>query len=271
MFSALLQRQSHLSNERTKEWTMSGHSKWKTIKRQKGAADAKRGAMFTRLTREIMFAAREGGGSIDSNFKLRLAVDKAKANSMPKENIERAIARATGADKDAAAFENVMYEAYGPHGSGVLIQVVTDNKNRTVSELRRLVTRANGNMAEQGAVSWQFTRKAYISVPMEGHDPDKIFETAVEAGADDVVTGDGMIEIYAPSENYGAVVHALEKAGVKPSESELRMEPNQKLELDPESTVGVMKLIEQLEELDEVQNVFTNVEFTDAALAVMAA
>lgn len=250
---------------------MSGHSKWKTIKRQKGAADAKRGAMFTRLTREIMLAAREGGGSVDTNFKLRLAVDKAKANSMPKENIERAIARATGADKDAAAFENIMYEAYGPHGSGVLIQVVTDNKNRTVSELRRVVTRANGNMAEQGAVSWQFTRKAYIAVPAEGNDPDKVFEVAVEAGADDVIPSDDVIEIYAAAEQFGAVVHALEKAGIRPSESELRMEPNQKLELDPESTVAVMKLIENLEELDDVQNVYTNIEVTDAALAVMAA
>ncbi len=250
---------------------MSGHSKWKTIKRQKGAADAKRGAMFTRLTREIMLAAREGGGNIDANFKLRLAVDKAKANSMPKENIERAIARATGADKDAAAFESLMYEAYGPHGSGVLIQVVTDNKNRTVSELRRLVTRSNGNMAESGAVSWQFSRKAYVAVPRAGHDPDKVFEIAVDAGADDVITGDDLIEIYAAPDHFGAVVHALEKAGIHPTESELRMEPNQKLELDPEATVAIMKLIEQLEELDDVQNVFTNVEFSDAALERMAA
>jgi YebC/PmpR family DNA-binding regulatory protein len=250
---------------------MSGHSKWKTIKRQKGAADAKRGAAFTRLTREIMIAAREGGGNPDANFKLRLAVDKARANSMPKENIERAIARATGADKDAAAFENIMYEAYGPHGSGILIQVVTDNKNRTVSELRRVVTRANGNMAEQGAVSWQFTRKAYIAIPTEGNDPDKVFELAADAGAEDVITSDDVIEVYAPAEHYGTVIHALEKASVKPSESELRMEPNQKLELDPDSTVAVMKLVEALEELDDVQNVYTNIEVTDAALAVMAA
>jgi YebC/PmpR family DNA-binding regulatory protein len=190
---------------------------------------------------------------------------------MPKENIERAIARATGADKDAAAFENVMYEAYGPHGSGVLIQVVTDNKNRTVSEIRRLVTRSNGNMAEAGAVSWQFSRKAYVAVPAEGHDPDQVFEIAVDAGADDVIASDDVIEIYAAPDHFGAVVHALEKAGIKPSESELRMEPNQKLELDPESTVVVMKLIEHLEELDDVQNVYTNVEFSDAALAQMAA
>ncbi len=248
---------------------MSGHSKWATIKRAKGAADAKRGAMFTRLTREIMVAAREGGGNPETNFKLRLAVDKAKSNSMPKENIERAIARATGQDKDGAAFETLMYEAYGPGGAGVLVQVMTDNKNRSISEIRRLVTRANGTMAEGGAVSWQFTRKAYIVIPAEGNDPDKVFEIAVEAGADDVLPSDDVIEVFAPVDAFGAVVQALEKAGIKPSESELRMEPNQKLELDPETTVSVMRLVEHLEELDDVQSVFTNVEVTDAALEAM--
>lgn len=249
---------------------MSGHSKWKTIKRQKGAADAKRGATFTKLTREIMTAAREGGGNPEANFKLRLAVDKAKASAMPKENIERAISRATGADKEAAAFETIMYEAYGPHGSGILIQVVTDNRNRAVGEMRRVITRGNGNMAEAGSVSWQFTRKAYIAVPAEGNDADKVFEVAADAGADDVLAGDDVIEVYAAPDKFGTVVHALEKAGIQPSESELRMEPNQMIELDPESTVSVMKTIEQLEELDDVQHVFTNVEFSDAALALMA-
>ena len=249
---------------------MSGHSKWATIKHQKGVADARRGQLFTRLTREIVIAAREGGGSLDSNFKLRLAVDKARAQSMPKDNIERAIKRGTGEDKDGAAFETMMYEGYGPHGAGVLMQVVTDNRNRSVAEMRRVMTRANGTMAESGAVSWQFTRKAYISLPAEGNDPDKVFEVAVDAGADDIIPGEEAIEVYAAAENYHAVVQGLEKAGFKIKESELRMEPNQKLELDPESTVQVMKLIEALEELDDVQNVYTNVEFTDAALAIMA-
>ena len=192
---------------------------------------------------------------------------------MPKENRERALGRATGADKDAAAVESLMYEAYGPHGSGVLIQVVTDNKNRTVSEVRRLVTRANGNMAEAGAVSWQFTRKAYITLAREGSqpDPDKVFELAVDAGADDVITSDDIIEVYAAPEQFGAIVHALEKAGLKPAESELRMEPNTRLELDPDSTVTIMKLVEGLEELDDVQSVYTNIEFSDAALALMEA
>jgi len=250
---------------------MSGHSKWKTIKHQKGVADARRGQLFTRLAREIAIAAREGGGSVDSNFKLRLAVDKARSNSMPKDNIERAIKRGSGEDKDGVVYESIMYEGYGPHGVAMLMQVVTDNKNRSISDLRRVITRSNGTMAEAGAVSWQFTRKAYVTVPAEGNDPDKIFEIAADAGADDVLTGEEEIEIYAPAENYHMVVQALDKAGVKITESELRMEPNQKLELDPEPTVQVMKVIEALEELDDVQSVYSNLELSDAALAAMEA
>jgi YebC/PmpR family DNA-binding regulatory protein len=245
---------------------MSGHSKWKTIKHQKGVADARRGQLFTRLAREIAIAAREGGGSTDTNFKLRLAVEKARGNSMPKDNIERAIRRGTGEDKDGAAFET-----FGPHGVAILIQVVTDIKNRSVADMRRVMTRGNGSLAEAGSVSWQFTRKAYIALPAEGNDPDKVFEIAVDAGADDVVPGDDEIEIFAPSESYGRVVHAVEKAGLKISESELRMEPNQKMELDPEATVAVLKLIENLEELDDVQAVYSNVEISDAAVEAMEA
>ena len=248
---------------------MSGHSKWKTIKHQKGIADARKGQRFTRLAREIAIAAKEGGGSLDSNFRLRLAVDKARSNSMPKENIERAIKRGTGEDKEAAAFETVMYEGYGPHGAGLLMQVVTDNKNRTVAELRRVVTRAGGSMAEAGAVGWQFARKAYITIPAEGNDPDKILESAADAGADDVIPSDDEIEVFAPAESFHAVVQALEKASVKIVESELRMEPNQRIELAPEEAAQVMKLIEQLEELDDVQNVYSNLEITDAALAAL--
>ncbi len=250
---------------------MSGHSKWKTIKHQKGVADARRGQAFTRLAREIAIAAREGGSNPDTNFKLRLAMDKARAQSMPKENIERAIKRGTGEDKEGATFETMIYEAYGPHGSGILIQVVTDNRNRSVADLRRVMTRANGTMAEAGSVSWQFTRKAYIAVPADNNDPDKVFELAVDAGADDVITGESMIEIYAPAESYHAVVQALEKAGVKIEESELRMEPNQKLELDRDSSVQVMKLVDALEELDDVQAVYSNLEYSDEAIAAMAA
>ena len=250
---------------------MSGHSKWKTIKHQKGVADARRGQLFTRLGREIAIAAREGGGNIESNFKLRLAVDKARGGSMPKDNIERAIRRGTGEDKDGAVFETMLYEAYGPHGSGLMIQVVTDNKNRTISDVRRTVTRAGGTMAEAGAVGWQFTRKAYVQLPAEGVDPDKAFEVAVDAGADDVIPGEAEIEVYAPAENYHSVIRALEAANLKITESELRMEPNQRLALDPDSTIQVLKLVEALEELDDVQAVYTNIEISDAALAVLEA
>ena len=250
---------------------MSGHSKWKTIKHQKGVADARRGQLFTRLGREIAIAAREGGGSVESNFKLRLAVEKARGSSMPKENIERAIKRGSGEDKDGVVYESIMYEGYGPHGVAMLMQVVTDNKNRSISDLRRVITRSNGTMAEAGAVSWQFTRKAYVTVPAAGNDPDKIFEIAADAGADDVLTGEEEIEIYAPAENYHLVVQALDRAGVKINESELRMEPNQKLELDPDPSVQVMKVIEALEELDDVQSVYSNLELSDAAIAAMEA
>ncbi len=248
---------------------MSGHSKWKTIKHQKGVADARRGQAFTRLAREITMAAREGGGSAESNVRLRLAIEKARAGSMPKDNIERAIKRGTGEDKEGAAFESVMYEGYGPHGVALLMQVVTDNKNRSVADLRRYVTRAGGTMAEAGAVGWQFTRKAYVTVPAEGNNPDDIFMLAADAGAEDVLPGEDEIEIFAPADRFHAVVQAMEKAKVQISESELRMEPNQKLELPPDQAVSVMRLIEQLEELDDVQSVFTNLEFTDAALKAM--
>lgn len=250
---------------------MSGHSKWKTIKHQKGAADAKRGLLFTKFAREISMAAREGGGTPDTNVRLRLVMDKARAGGMPKDNIERAIRRGTGEDKDGVVFETAMYEGYGPSGAGILIQVVTDNRNRTVADVRRVMNRANGTMAEAGAVSWQFTRKAYITVPAEGNNPDKIFEIAVEAGADDVLPGEEEIEIFAAADQFHTVLQALEKAGIATQESELRMEPNQKLELEPAATAQVMKLVEQLEELDDVQNVFTNIEITDAALALLEA
>ena len=168
---------------------MSGHSKWATIKRKKGTADAKRGQLFTRLAREIVLAAREGGGDPESNFKLRLAIEKARANNMPKENVERAVKRGTGEDKEGGVIEQVTYEGYAPHGIALLIDVVTDNRNRAVSEIRRILTRAGGSLGEGGSVAWQFARKTYFSVPAAGHNPDSVFELAVDAGADDVQIG----------------------------------------------------------------------------------
>jgi YebC/PmpR family DNA-binding regulatory protein len=250
---------------------MSGHSKWSTIKRKKGAADAKRGAMFTRLTREIVMAARDGGGDPNSNFRLRLAVDKARSENMPKDNIERAIRRGTGEDKDAAAFEEVLYEGYAPHGVAVMIECVTDNRNRTVAELRHALTHAGGSMGELGSVAWQFDRAAYFSFPSTAMNYDKAFELGIEAGANDVNEDNGTIEILAPVEAFKDVADRLHAAEVQPEEAGLRMIPKQELELEVDQTVQVMKALETIEELDDVQNVFSNLRMSEQALAAIEA
>lgn len=250
---------------------MSGHSKWSTIKRKKGAADAKRGAVFTRLTREIVLAAREGGGDPESNFRLRLAVDKARSENMPKDNIERAIRRGTGEDKEGAAFESIMYEGYVGHGVAVMIEAVTDNRNRTVADLRHLLSKAGGNMAELGSVAWQFDRVAHFSFPSSMMDFDKAFELGIEAGADDVVEEDGTIEITGPVESFKEIATRLHKANVQPEEAGLRMSPKQEVELSPEDAVHVLKALESIEELDDVQNVYSNLKVSDEAIAAFEA
>jgi YebC/PmpR family DNA-binding regulatory protein len=250
---------------------MSGHSKWSTIKRKKGAADAKRGAVFTRLTREIVMAAREGGGDPDSNFRLRLAVDKARSENMPKDNIERAVKRGTGEDKDAATFEQITYEGYAPHGVAVMIETVTDNRNRTVSDLRHALTKAGGNMGELGSVAWQFDRVAYFSFPSSAMNFDKAFELGIEAGANDVVDDNGTIEITGPVDTFKDIADRLHAAGVKPEEAGLRMIPKQEMELGVEDSVQVLKALETIEELDDVQNVFSNLKMSEEALAALEA
>ena len=250
---------------------MSGHSKWSTIKRKKGAADAKRGAVFTRLSRELVMAAREGGSDPDSNFRLRLAVDKARAENMPKDNIERAIKRGAGEDKDAAAFEQIMYEGYAPHGVAVMVEAVTDNRNRTVSDLRHAFSKAGGNMAEPGAVGWQFERVAYFSFPSSAMNFDKAFELGIEAGANDVIDDHDTIEIIAPVEAFKVVADALHKAKVQPDEANLRMLPKQEMELNAEDTVQVLKALESIEELDDVQNVYSNLKVSEEAVAALEA
>jgi len=249
---------------------MSGHSKWATIKRKKGAADAKRGMLFTRLAREIAMAAREGGGDPDSNFKLRLAVDKARGNNMPKDNIQRAIDRGTG-QGDGGALEQIMYEGYAGHGVAVIVECVTDNRNRTVSDLRRALTKAGGNLGESNSVAWQFHRKAYFAFQIADRSQDSIFEMAVDGGADDVQFTDDTAEIYAAVEAFKSVSDTLRAAGITPEEAELRMEPSNMMELSPDDTVRVMKTIEELEELDDVQKVYSNLQVSDAALAAMEA
>ncbi len=250
---------------------MSGHSKWSTIKRKKGVADAKRGAIFTRLAREIVIAAREGGSDIDSNFRLRLAVDKARAENMPKDNIERAIKRGAGEDKDGVVFETITYEGYVGHGVAVMVETVTDNRNRTVSDLRHALSKAGGNMAELGAVGWQFDRIAYFSFPSSAMNFDKAFELGIEAGANDVVEDNGTIEIMAPVESFKLIADALHKANVQPDEAGLRMMPKQEMELDPEDTLHVLKALESVEDLDDVQNVYSNLKVSDEAIAALEA
>jgi YebC/PmpR family DNA-binding regulatory protein len=250
---------------------MSGHSKWSTIKRKKGAADARRGAIFTRLAREIAVAAREGGGDPEVNFRLRLAVDKARAENMPKDNIERAIKRGSGEDKDGAAFEEIIYEGYGPNGVAFMIETVTDNRNRTVADVRHILTKSGGSMGEVGSVSWQFERMAYFAFPASNLDYDKAFELAIEAGADDVTEDEGVIEITGPVESFKNIADLLHKADVTPEEAGLRMVPNQEMELDISDTLQVMKVIENLEEMDDVQNVFSNLKMSEEALAALEA
>ena len=250
---------------------MSGHSKWKTIKRKKGVADAKRGASFTRLAREIVISAREGGSDMDSNFRLRLAVDKARAENMPKDNIDRAIKRGAGEDKDGTVFEEVTFEGYGPHGSALMVTCVTDNRNRTVPDMRHGFSKYGGNMAEQGAVGWQFDRKSYFAFASSELSFDKALELGIDAGADDVVDGEDTVEIYAPVEQFKTIADALHKAKVHTQEAGLRMVPKQEVELDVEATLKFMKMVEAIEELDDVQDVFHNVTVSDEALAALEA
>lgn len=249
---------------------MSGHSKWSTIKRKKAANDAKRGALFTRLAREITIAAREGGGDLETNFTLRLAIERAKNQNMPKDNIERAIRRGTGEDKEGAELEQILYEGYAPHGIAVMIEVVTDNRNRTVAELRHVLTRSGGNLADAGAVSWQFRRVAYFSFSAADHDIDEIFDLAADAGADDVII-DEDIEIIAPVEAFKKISDCLRQAGVEPQVAQLRLLPNSVVALAPEKALKVMGIIEEMEDLADVQDVYTNLDVTEEAVALLEA
>jgi YebC/PmpR family DNA-binding regulatory protein len=249
---------------------MSGHSKWSTIKRKKSAEDAKRGKIFTRLAREIAVAAKEGGGDPDTNVRLRLAVDRAKAANMPKDNIERAIARATGQGDDVA-IEEVLYEGYAPYGVALLINVVTDNRNRSLSEIKHVLNRADAAMAEPNAVAWQFERKGYITVPGDCCDYEELFLLAAEAGADDGEEAEEFIEIYTPRDQLAAVEQVLIEAGIQVEESRLDWLPKTEMDLEPDKAIKIMSLIERLEELDDVDQVSSNLRITDELMTSYAA
>jgi YebC/PmpR family DNA-binding regulatory protein len=249
---------------------MSGHSKWSTIKHKKAQTDARRGAMYTKLAKEIQIAAREGGGDPDINFGLRLAVDRAKAANMPNSNIDRAIKRGTGEDKDAAAMEKIFYEGYAPHGVALILNCITDNRNRTVADIRHVLTKHGGSMGQEGSVSWQFTRRSFFNIPAGRASYDQLFEIAAEGGADDVLEEADYYEIIGPAEVFKSVFDELKNASIDADSSGLRMDPNQEIELSLEETVQVMKVIDTLEELDDVQEVYTNLKITDEALEGLA-
>jgi YebC/PmpR family DNA-binding regulatory protein len=250
---------------------MSGHSKWSTIKRKKGAEDAKRGKIFTRIAREIMLAAREGGPDPDTNSSLRLAIDKARGANMPKDNIERAINRGAGTGDDAVRLEEVVYEGYGPGGVALLVSCVTDNRNRTLADIKYVFNRSGGNMASAGAVTWQFDLKGYIAVDAEGTIYDDVFLVAADAGADDVQQEEDTFAVYTPREDLAVVARALEKAGCKVEERELIWMPQIEIELETAQALQVMSLIEKLEDLDDVQSVASNLSITDTVAEALTA
>jgi YebC/PmpR family DNA-binding regulatory protein len=255
---------------------MSGHSKWSTIKRKKGANDAARGKVFTRLAREIQVAARSGADPA-ANVTLRLAVERARAENMPKENIDRAIRRGAGLDKDTTEIEEISYEGYGPNGIAIIAQCLTDNRNRTISEVRRAFTRAGGSLGEPGSVAWQFTEAGYLLYNLNDEDgtprqidPEALFLAALDAGAADVVISDDAVEVYTARSNLAQVSQALADAGYSADESSLLLRPNTTLALDAEQAASVLNLIEALEELDDVSHVYHNLELTDEMVAQFA-
>jgi len=236
---------------------MSGHSKWATIKHKKGLADAKRGQMFTKLIKEISIAARMGGGDPDSNARLRTAVLKARAANMPKDNIDRAIKKGTG-ELGAVIYEELMYEAYAPGGIAILIEVLTDNKNRAAAEVRNILTRSGGTLATSNAVLRLFARKGVISLDGDKYSEDKVMEVTMDAGPDDIVNEDGSIVVYTTQDSFEPVLNAINTAGMETDGAEISMIPDIYVDVDKDAGGKVAKLVEKLEENDDVQNVYHN-------------
>ena len=249
---------------------MSGHSKWSTIKRQKGANDAKRGALFTKLAREIMTAARQGGGDLEANYRLRMAVDKARANSMPADNIKRAVEKATGAGADAEQYEEITYEGLGPANVAVIVAAMTDNRNRTASEIRSVFNKHGGTLS---TVAWQFEQRGVISLALNGRDPDEVTLAAIDAGAADVGTPDGgsIIVTTEPTE-LESVRRSLADSGFEAESAELSMEPTTTVDVsDAKTARQVLQFMERLEDLDDVQNVYANFDIPGALMEELEA
>ncbi len=249
---------------------MSGHSKWSKIKRQKGADDAKRGQTFTKLTREIIVAAKEGGGNPEANFRLRLAIQKARDANMPSENINRAIQKGTGGGEGAGQLTEITFEGYGPKGVAILVEAVTDNRNRTVQEVRSLFTRFGGSLGASGSVSWLFENKGVITVDATGKEAEDLAMTAIEWGAEDVKIEKGYVEIYTKPKDLEVIRKAIE-AKRPVSSAEVLMEPKNTVLLEGEEAAKVLNFLERLEELDDVQKVASNLDFSEATLEKLKA
>jgi YebC/PmpR family DNA-binding regulatory protein len=245
---------------------MSGHSKWSKIKHQKGVDDVKRGNLFTKLTREIIIAAKEGGGSADTNFRLRLAVQKARDSNMPLDNIDRAIKKGTG-DLAGGSLIEMTLEGYGPSGMAVMVSALSDNRNRTVQEVRSTFTRHGGSMGESGCVSWIFESRGVININAENVDADELALIAIDAGAEDVQVESGIVEVYTKPDTLEKVRATLEQKKVKIESSELQMVPKTLVKLDEKAATQALKLLDKMEELDDVQNVYSNADIPDSVLA----
>jgi YebC/PmpR family DNA-binding regulatory protein len=249
---------------------MSGHSKWATIKRKKGATDAQRGKVFSRIAKEITVAAHLGGGSIETNARLRLSIAKARSANMPKENVDRAIKKGTG-ELEGINYEEILYEAYGPGGTALLVNILTDNRNRTASEMRYILDRNGGKMAESGSVSWNFDRKGLIVISAPDKNEDAMMELAIEVGADDVKdNGDGSYEIYTMPDDLITVTEALEAKKLKLESSDAAMVPKTTVELKGKEASQMMRLLSALEDQDDVQNVWSNFDISDEEMEKIA-
>lgn len=248
---------------------MSGHSKWSTIKRKKGAADAKRGKIFTKLIREIATAAKMGGGDPDANPRLRLAMDKARSANMPKDNIQRAIQKGIGGGEEAS-YEEVIYEGYGPGGTAVLLEVLTDNRKRTVSEVRHVFSKNGGNLGSTGCVAYLFEKKGIISIPPEGTDLDALLEAALEAGALDVLESDDSLDVVTTPSEFDAVKAALVGSSFEVSSASIRMEPTTSVRLEGRDAESMLRLADALDDLDDIQAVYANFDISEEAMANFA-
>lgn len=248
---------------------MSGHSKWSNIKHRKGREDAKRGKAFSKVAKEIVVAAKLGGGDPDGNPRLRTALDKARAVNMPKDNVQRAILKGTG-EKDGANYEEIMYEGYGPSGVAVLVKTLTDNRVRTVGDVRHAFAKCNGNMGESGSVGWLFHSKGFFLVPLKAASEERIMEVAIEAGAEDVVENGDQWEITTAQGDFGAVRDALEAASIPVDSAEVTMIPQTTVSIGGKDASNMIRLMEWLEDLDDVQDVYANFDIDDAEMEKLA-